>query len=138
MAELTKEQKDELACTYAALILHDDNVPITSGKLSTLIKAAGVSVPAYYPSLFERVFASRNLDDILTNSAAGPSAAAPVPIASGQSTTPGDSSPSETCPHGVKKPMKKGGCSQCDKDEQDDEIDEPMNGLFDLGEDEDY
>jgi len=132
---LTKEQRDELACTYAALILHDDNVPITSGKLSTLIKAAGVSVPAYYPSLFERVFASRNLDDILTNSAAGPSAA-PVPIAPGP--TPDGSTPSEACTHGAeKKPPKKGGhgCCGCN----DDEIEEPMGGLFgEADDDEDY
>lgn len=25
---LTKQQKDELACTYAALILHDENIAI--------------------------------------------------------------------------------------------------------------
>ena len=35
---------DELACTYAALILTDDDVPVTSEKLATILKAANVEV----------------------------------------------------------------------------------------------
>ena len=38
-----------------------------------------MSVPSYYPSLFERVFASRNLDDLLASS----SSAGPAPAAGG-------------------------------------------------------
>eukprot|EP00439_Symbiodinium_sp_Y106_P014966 s6899_g2.t1 len=36
--ELSPEQKGELACTYAALILHDDGADITPASMSTLIK----------------------------------------------------------------------------------------------------
>ena len=67
-AELEKEQKDlkgctipcgmggsvgqdELQCTYAALVLHDDGAEITPAAMTDLIKAAGCSVEGYWPLL---------------------------------------------------------------------------------------
>ncbi|WAR16408.1 RLA1-like protein [Mya arenaria] len=40
---------DELACTYAALILADDQVTVTDDKIKTILKAAGVNVEPYWP-----------------------------------------------------------------------------------------
>merc|ERR1719355_203748 len=52
---LTKEQSDELLCTYAAMILHDDGAEINQENLNTLIKAANCSVEGYWPALFSKL-----------------------------------------------------------------------------------
>ena len=61
----------ELACTYAALILADDEVPITADKIATIVKAAGVSVEPYWPGLFANLLASKSIGDLVANVGAG-------------------------------------------------------------------
>eukprot|EP00897_Mesotaenium_endlicherianum_P009231 jgi/Mesen1/8336/ME000461S07754 len=77
----------ELACTYAALILHDEGIPITAEKLATIIKAANVSYEAYYPGLFAKLFEKRSVDDLITNvgsgGGGGVAVAAPAAASSG-------------------------------------------------------
>ncbi|CAK9310696.1 unnamed protein product [Citrullus colocynthis] len=58
----------ELACTYAALILHGDAISIAAEKISTLVNAAGLTVESYWPSLFS----------LSISSSAGNAAPAPV------------------------------------------------------------
>ncbi|ORX77335.1 ribosomal protein 60S [Basidiobolus meristosporus CBS 931.73] len=57
----------EQAIVYASLILQDDGVEITSDKLTTLIKAAGVEVEPIWASLFAKALAGKNLSDLLMN-----------------------------------------------------------------------
>ncbi|CAG5131055.1 unnamed protein product, partial [Candidula unifasciata] len=75
---------DDLACVYAALILADDQVAITGEKISTLLKAAAVSVEPYWPGLFAKALDGLNVRDLITNvgssAGAGPAAAA-APVA---------------------------------------------------------
>jgi large subunit ribosomal protein LP1 len=44
LAKLSQQDIAQLACTYAALILHDDGQDITANKITALVKAAGVKV----------------------------------------------------------------------------------------------
>jgi len=61
----------ELACTYACLILHDDGIAITADKIATLVKAAGISVEGYWPSLFAKLCEKRSVEDLITNVGSG-------------------------------------------------------------------
>ncbi|XP_022733790.1 60S acidic ribosomal protein P1-like [Durio zibethinus] len=76
----------EAACSYAALILYDDGIPITAEKIATIIKAANISVESYWPSLFAKLFEKCNIEDLITSVGAGgggaPVAAA-APVAAG-------------------------------------------------------
>lgn len=71
---------DEIACTYAALILHDDNIPITAEKISALVNAAGVKVQAYWPGLFAKLLQNKNVEDLILNVGSG-GGGAPVAVA---------------------------------------------------------
>ncbi|XP_019415965.1 PREDICTED: 60S acidic ribosomal protein P1 [Lupinus angustifolius] len=77
----------ELACSYATLILHDEEIPITAEKISTVLKAANVNVESYWPSLFAKLAQKRNIDDLILNSGGGGAAvvavAAPAAAAGG-------------------------------------------------------
>ncbi|XP_022773748.1 60S acidic ribosomal protein P1-like [Durio zibethinus] len=75
----------ELACTYAALILHDDGISITAEKIATLVKAANVGVESYWPSLFAKLLQKINVDDLITKVGSG-GGAAPGPVAASSGT----------------------------------------------------
>ena len=109
--------KDELACVYAALILADDQVAVTADKLTTILKAAGVSVEPYWPSLFAKALEGVSIKELVSNvgSSAG---AAPAAAAGGAAPAAGGAAPAEE-----KKEEKK---------EESEESDEDMGfGLFD-------
>ncbi|BFG22271.1 hypothetical protein CerSpe_085450 [Prunus speciosa] len=61
----------ELACTYAALVLHDDGIAITAEKIATLVKAANITVESYWPGLFAKLAEKRNIEDLILNVGAG-------------------------------------------------------------------
>ncbi|GAB2271878.1 hypothetical protein Dimus_006707 [Dionaea muscipula] len=77
----------ELACTYACLILFDDGNAITAEKIATLVKAAGITVESYWPSLFAKLVEKRSVEDLIMNVGAGgggaPVAVAAAPAAAG-------------------------------------------------------
>ena len=81
VSALSKQQKDELVCTYAALMLHDGELEISEDKLKKVITASGNSVEGYWPGLFAKALKGKNIADLLANAgaSAAPVAAAAAP-----------------------------------------------------------
>merc|ERR1712100_570893 len=75
---LSQAEHDELCCSYAALMLHDDGVEITAEKLAKVIKDSGNTVEPYWPMLFAKALKSANVNDLLTNIASAGPAAGPA------------------------------------------------------------
>jgi len=109
---------DELACTYSALILADDDVPITAEKISTILKSANVQFEPIWPTLFARALTGVNVKDLITK-AGSSAAAAPAPAAAAAAA------PAAAAKKEEKKEEKK-------KEEDSDKEDDDMGfGLFD-------
>ena len=77
----------ELGCVYAALILNDDEIEISSENMSKLLQVAGVKLESYWVDLFAEYFKSHNVSDLVKGmaiggagsvAAAGPAGAAPA------------------------------------------------------------
>jgi len=112
---------NELAVTYAALILHDDNVAITSDKINTILKAAGLNVPPFWANLYASVLGKVKIDDLILN--AGGSAAPAAPVAA----------PVAAAPTGKDAPKEEKGGKKEKKEEKKEEEEEEIGafGLFD-------
>nr|GLL44153.1 60S acidic ribosomal protein P1-like isoform X1 [Ipomoea trifida]GME11675.1 60S acidic ribosomal protein P1-like [Ipomoea batatas] len=107
----------ELACTYAALILHDDGIPVTAEKIAALVKSANVTVESYWPSLFAKLCEKRNIEDLIMNVGAGGGGGA-VAVAA---PTAGGAAPAAAAPAAEEK-----------KEEPKEESDDDMGfSLFD-------
>jgi len=109
----------ELAVSYAALILADEDIDITADKLQTLIKAANCTdVEPIWTTLFAKALEGKNVKDMLLNVGSGGGAAAAAP--SGGAAAAGGSAPAEEAPKAE------------EKEEEKEESDEDMGfGLFD-------
>merc|ERR1712098_266736 len=103
---------NELACTYSALMLADDDVAVTADKITTILKAANVDVEPIWPSLFAKALQGINIKDLITNVGSGVGAAAPA--AGGAAAPAGETAAAE------------------EKKEESEESDDDMGfGLFD-------
>merc|ERR1719282_1695237 len=58
-------QKDQMACTFAALMLHDEGVEVNSSNISKCCTSAGLKVAAYWPMLFANALSGKNVGDFL-------------------------------------------------------------------------
>jgi len=71
-------EKEELACSYACLMLHDAELEITADNINAVAKAAGVKLQPFWAAVFARSLEKAKLGDLLN---ATPAAAAPAPAA---------------------------------------------------------
>jgi len=72
--KVTPEEKPELLVTYAALILNDDKVAITSENLTKLIQAANADVEPYLTKLYASLLEGKDVNQLLLNAAGSPGA----------------------------------------------------------------
>merc|ERR1711998_340708 len=82
---ILKMSKSQLACTYAALILHDEGLAVSADNLKTLTNAANASVETYWPMMFEKALDGKDINDLLTTVSSGAGAA----VAAGPATDGG-------------------------------------------------
>merc|ERR1712138_135678 len=62
-----------MACTFAALMLHDDRSEGNAQSLNKVIDAAGVKVAPYWPMLFANALAGKDIGSMLSvSSGSGP------------------------------------------------------------------
>jgi len=127
------EEKAELLCTFAALLLHDEGLKIDGDNIQKLITAAGAQVDAFWPKLYANMLANKKVADLLTAAPAGGGgggAAAPAAAAAGATDKKGEDKKG-----GDKKGAdKKGGADKKEKakeKEKEKEADDEEGG--DLG-----
>ncbi|KAH9920147.1 60s acidic ribosomal protein-domain-containing protein [Fomitopsis serialis] len=107
----------ELAATYAALILADDGVEITSDKIVALTTAANVEVEPIWATLLAKALEGKNVKDLLSNVGAGGAA----PATGASAAAAGGAGAAAEAPKEEEK-----------KEEEKEESDDDMGfGLFD-------
>lgn len=77
-----KLDNDQLACIYSALILVDDDVPITTDKIKAILKAADVDVEPIWPGLFARALSGCDVKELMAKLGGPAAGGAPVAAAS--------------------------------------------------------
>lgn len=86
LKDLKQNELAELACTYAALILHDQGIDIkgfifsyAGDKIAKLINASGVKIDAFWPKLYAKALEGRSIADFFAvgGSSAGDESSAP-------------------------------------------------------------
>ncbi|KAL9709100.1 hypothetical protein Ac2012v2_007450 [Leucoagaricus gongylophorus] len=107
----------ELAATYAALILADDGIEVTSEKILAITNAAGVELEPIWASLLAKALEGKNVKELLLNVGSGGGAPVGAPAAPAVGGAPAAAAAEE-------KEEK--------KEEKEEESDDDMGfGLFD-------
>ena len=78
------EEKSELLCTFAALLLHDEGLKVDGDNIQKLITAAGAQIEPYWPKLYANMLANKKIGDLLNAAPAAGAPAAAAPAAAGK------------------------------------------------------
>ncbi|KAH8741561.1 acidic ribosomal protein P1 [Cryptosporidium ryanae] len=89
---LPSSQVQELICSYAALLLSDGGIQITSENIKKVIDAAGGSVEAYFPGLFAQALSGTSVSDIVSKCGSAAVAAPAAGAVTAAGGAPQDSS----------------------------------------------
>mmetsp|Transcript_45443 Transcript_45443/g.105412 ORF Transcript_45443/g.105412 Transcript_45443/m.105412 type:complete len:120 (+) Transcript_45443:64-423(+) len=83
--EVPQHEKNELFCTYAAMILADSDLEVGEDNINTLVKASGGSVEAFWPPLFAKMLKGKDISGYLKfgGTGGGGAAVAAAPAAGG-------------------------------------------------------
>eukprot|EP01084_Bolivina_argentea_P188233 324084_1 len=69
--EMTKEEKDSMVTSWAALALHDGDADVTSDQIKTLCEATGNEVEGYWSLLFADYLQKASIDKLLVTVGSG-------------------------------------------------------------------
>jgi len=67
MENLSKEQKDEMATSMAALALYDGGAEVTSDQINALLEATGNEVEGFYPIIFAQFLSPEKIAGLISS-----------------------------------------------------------------------
>ena len=71
LSQMSANERDQLACTLATLLLHDEGRDVTATELTNVLKAANVTVAPYWPMLLGKALEGKSVGDYLAVSGGG-------------------------------------------------------------------
>merc|ERR1712130_51929 len=71
MGQSNNMSASQLACTYAALALFDDDVEVNAENIQKILKAANVDVETYWPGLFEGLVKEKGVGELICGACKG-------------------------------------------------------------------
>merc|ERR1712226_1291699 len=87
-SSLDAATKDQMACTFAALFLHDEGIEVTAANLNKVLTATNCKVAGYWPMLFANALQGHSVGEFLAVSGGS----APTQVAT---TTGGGDAPAQ-------------------------------------------
>lgn len=88
--QLPEKTRDQMACVFATLLLHDGEVEISEENVKKVLAAAGVKVQPYWPTLFVKAIGGRDIGSLLScgGGAPAPAQAQAAPAQAGGAKAP--------------------------------------------------
>ena len=75
---MTNDEYNDTCCSYAALMLHDEGIEISTERLNKVIKSSGNETEAFYPGLYAKALQGADVGALLTSVATAFAAGAPA------------------------------------------------------------
>ena len=64
-SSLDAATKDQMSCTFAALLLHDEGIEVTAANLTKVLGATNCKVAGYWPMLFANALQGKSVGEFL-------------------------------------------------------------------------